>query len=280
MTTDRRPYRPTARPPGRQKSTGSGEGAGLERALSKLGYCSRSQAHYLIVFGRVQVNGAVCRLPEAPVDMNHDQIMVDGKPVQAAEKVYLLLNKPRGLITTSCDEKGRDTVFSCFKDWRGERVFPVGRLDKSSEGLLFFTNDTRWSDHITAPESHLEKTYHVQIDCLPSSDLFEKLVSGVPDTEDEGRVLRALKASLLRQGEKNAWLEIVLDEGRNRHIRRLFEAFEIEVLRLVRVAIGPIPLGELSKGSYRPFTSEELAQIKKALQTTRLTKAAHQNREE
>jgi pseudouridine synthase len=128
-----------------------------------------------------------------------------------------MLNKPRGLVTTTSDEKGRDTVFSCFEGHALPHLSPVGRLDKASEGLLLFTNDNAWANAITDPATHVPKTYHVQVSALADDSLLAKLRRSV---EDEGERLKLQTVSLLRQGEKNSWLEITLDEGRNRHIRR------------------------------------------------------------
>lgn len=235
---------------------------GLARALSKLGLCSRSQARTWIQAGRIRVNGGIVRDPERRVSLERDRIEADGRGVRAEARVYLMLNKPRGLVTTASDERGRATVFECLApsdgapDARGTlpRVFPVGRLDKASEGLLLFTNDTAWAAHITAPESRLEKTYHVRVDCVADETLARRLEHGV---DIAGEFLSAKRAAVLRQGEKNSWLEIILDEGRNRHIRRLLEALDIRVLRLVRVAIGPLQLGALAKGSFRLLTAAE-----------------------
>jgi 23S rRNA pseudouridine2605 synthase len=227
---------------------------GLARALSKLGYCSRSQAAKLIQNGRVRLNGTTSRNPETPVRLGADRIEVDKEAVKSEAKVYLILNKPRGTVTTASDEKGRDTVYSYLPSglpWVG----PVGRLDKASEGLLLLTNDSEWAARITAPETHLEKAYHVQVRGACEADLPDKMMKGVR-TKD-GEVLRAQKAEVLRRGERNAWLTIVLDEGKNRHIRRMLESEGIEVLRLVRVSIGPLPLGELANGSCRPLSSGE-----------------------
>ena len=226
---------------------------GLARALSKLGYCSRSQAFTLIRAGRVTLNGAVRRDPESPVSLERDHILVDGQALAASPAVYLMLNKPRGVVTTASDEKGRRTVYDCLPaglPW----LAPVGRLDKASEGLLLLTNDSEWAARITAPESHLDKTYHVQIGALTHASLLHAMEKGV--TVD-GERLRVKRVSIVRQGQRNTWLEIVLDEGKNRHIRRLLAALGIEVLRLVRVAIGPLVLGDLPKGSSRPLTSAE-----------------------
>jgi 23S rRNA pseudouridine2605 synthase len=186
--------------------------------------------------------------------MGVDQIEIEGAEVRAAKKVYLMMNKPRGLVTTAADEKGRETVYSLLpKDlsW----IAPVGRLDKASEGLLLFTNDSAWGARITDPASHLEKTYHVQIDCVADEGLIGRLKSGV--TVDEGELLGAKSVRILRSGEKTSWLEIVLDEGKNRQIRRMLEANGAEVLRLVRVAIGAVRLGSLAKGEHRGLTVKE-----------------------
>jgi|ERR1043166_257932 23S rRNA pseudouridine2605 synthase len=231
------------------------KGAGLARALSKLGFCSRSEAWKLIKAGCVRVNGAVQRDAERRVMPDRDRIEVDGKPLCAEKKIYLILNKPRGLVTTVSDERGRETVFECFKDAVLPRIFPVGRLDKASEGLLLFTNDSAWADVITNPASHLDKTYHVQIDRVADEKLIRELEHGV---RDSGELLKAKHVSLLRAGEKNSWLEIVLDEGKNRHIRRLLATLNIEVLRLVRVAIGPLLLGSLMKGEHRLLNPDEV----------------------
>ena len=229
---------------------------GLARALSKLGYCSRSQAGALIRAGRVTLNHITPRDPETPVRIEHDQIAVDGCAVKAAENIYLMMNKPRGLVTTASDEKGRDTVYSLLSE-REEPfpwIAPVGRLDKASEGLLLLTNDSEWAARISAPESHLPKTYHVQIDALATEELMRAVVSGV---KSEADFLRAVECRLLRTGEKNSWLEITLEEGKNRQIRRMLSALELEVLRLVRVSIGPLQLGTLAKGVSRHLSAGE-----------------------
>lgn len=238
---------------------------GLARALSKLGYCSRSQATEVVCAGRVRLNGSVRRNPETPVRLGLDRITVDGGAVAAQEKIYLVMNKPRGLVTSAFDEKGRETVYSLLEK-AGENlpwVAPVGRLDKASEGLLLLTNDSEWGARIAAPESHLEKTYHVQIGTTSGEKLAAVIVSGVR-TKD-GDFLRAVRARLLRAGEKNCWLEIALDEGKNRHIRRMLAALGVEVLRLVRVAIGPLQLGELAKGTYRRLGAEEKLALDRAM---------------
>jgi 23S rRNA pseudouridine2605 synthase len=238
---------------------------GLARALSKLGYCSRSQAAELIRAGRVRLNDRLRRDPETPVRLERDRIVVDDRAIQAERKIYLIMNKPRGLVTTACDEKGRETVYAVLEK-AGESlpwVAPVGRLDQASEGLLLLTNDSEWGARIAAPETHLEKTYHVQIASIEGESLAQALVSGV--RSEEGDILRAARARLLRSGEKNCWLEVVLDEGKNRQIRRMLVALGVDVLRLVRVAIGPLQLGKLAKGAYRPLTAEEKRNMDRAV---------------
>lgn len=235
---------------------------GLARALSKLGYCSRQQAVELIRQGEVRLNGAIPKNPETPVRLGTDRIEVQGLSLKPAEKIYLMLNKPRGIVTSASDEKGRDTVYSLLPSgltW----LAPVGRLDKASEGLLLFTNDSEWNARIADPVTHLEKTYHVQIAVVANSRLIESLERGV-ETE-RGEFLRCKRASLLRSGEKNSWLELSLDEGKNRHIRRMLDALGIEVLRLLRVSIGPLQLGDLPKGSHRPLSSAELSALNRAM---------------
>jgi 23S rRNA pseudouridine2605 synthase len=233
---------------------------GVARALSKLGYCSRSQASGLIRAGRVRLNGRPVRDPEKPVRLGKDAIEVDGKQVNPAGKVYLMLNKPRGLVTTARDDKGRKTIYSLLPDYtEKDWLAPVGRLDMASEGLLLLTNDSAWGARIASPEAHIEKTYHVQIGAVASQELVDRIHQGVR-TED-GDLLAVKRASILRLGKKNSWLEIVLDEGKNRHIRRMLLELDIEVLRLVRVAIGTVGLGDLPKGKSRPLTDEEKAAL-------------------
>lgn len=172
-----------------------------------------------------------------------------------------MMNKPRGIVTTAADEKGRDTVYALLPEGV-EWIAPVGRLDKASEGLLLLTNDSEWAARITAPETHVDKTYHVQVGVVASGEMLEKLRRGVEAGKDE--VMRAKRAGLIRAGEKNSWIELVLDEGRNRQIRRMFQGLGVEVLRLIRVSIGPLELGELAKGQSRRLTAKEVATVSRA----------------
>ena len=238
---------------------------GLARALSKLGYCSRSQAAELIAAGRVRLNGSVPRNPETPVRMEKDRIEVDGKPVAKAALRYFVLNKPRGIVTSANDEQGRKTVYTLLPPGT-PFVGPVGRLDKASEGLLLLTNDTEWAAKITAPESHLDKTYHVQVRSDSADDLIPRMLRGV---KSDGEDLRVNAARVLRHGRVHAWLEIVLHEGRNRHIRRMLEELGVEVRRLLRVKIGPLELGDLPKGASRQLTPREKSALDGALEKSR-----------
>ncbi|HET6806735.1 MAG TPA: pseudouridine synthase [Frateuria sp.] len=228
---------------------------GLARVLSKRGVCSRSQAEQWVRAGRVAVDGRVVRDPEHPTAPGQGGITVDGRPIGEAARVYVMVNKPRGLVVSAADERGRATIYDTLAAARLPWLGPVGRLDKASEGLLLLSNDTVWAAGITDPATHQEKTYHVQIDCVPDPVMLIRLGEGVVD---QGEHLAARKVALLRAGEKNAWLEIVLDEGRNRHIRRLLAAHGIGVLRLVRVAIGGLVLGDLPKGQWRHLTADEV----------------------
>jgi 23S rRNA pseudouridine2605 synthase len=241
---------------GRTRDTGTRHG--LARVLSKRGLCSRSDAERRIRDGRVQLDGRVVRDPEHPTDASSAVILMDGIETGAAMLRYLMLNKPRGLVTTLSDERGRDTVYRCFDGANLGWIAPVGRLDKASEGLLLFSNDTAWAARITDPWRGPGKRYHVQVDCIPDAALLAHIAQGI---DIDGEHLSAVDASLLRAGDKHAWLEIRLDEGRNRQIRRLLAAFDIGVLRLLRVAIGTLQLGELAKGEWRPLTAVEIESL-------------------
>jgi 23S rRNA pseudouridine2605 synthase len=236
----------------------------LPRALSKLGFCSRTQAEALIMEGRVRVDGRVVRNATARVDPGRARISVDGRPVVAERKVYLMLNKPRGLVTTRDDPQERATVYDCLEGIELPFVAPVGRLDKASEGLLLMTNDTRWAQRVLDPASNVEKVYHVQIDRMPDDAMLARLQAGMVL---DGERLVAKSASLLRAGARKAWLEIVLSEGRNRQIRRLLDAVDAEVLRLVRIDVGGVRLGDLPRGAVRHLTPAEKAMLDVPVQT-------------
>lgn len=227
-----------------------------------MGYCSRSAAQKLIEQGVVSLNGRVVTDPGAPFKAGKDVISVQGQPVRSAQKVYLMLNKPRGLVTTASDEQGRETIY-CLLPENRQWLAPVGRLDKTSEGLLFLTNDSAWASAVSSPETHLNKTYQVQLAARADDDLLRQLRAGV--TTSEGDLLKVKSAKIVRHGEKNSWVEIVLDEGKNRHIRRMCDALGIEVRRLVRIAIGPVKLGDLPKRAVRELSLHEKRAIDRCI---------------
>ncbi len=235
----------------------SGSRHGVARVLSKRGLCSRTQAADWVRSGRVRVNGRVIFDPEHPVSGEHDHIEVDGAGAHAAKRIYLMLNKPRGMVTTARDERGRDAVYRCFEGADLPWIAPVGRLDRASEGLLLFSNDPEWAARVSGP-ARIAKVYHVQVNCIPEAAQLACLQDGIED-QDEWLKTRAIR--LLRQGSRNAWLEIVLDEGRNRQIRRMLAVLDIGVLRLIRVAIGSIPLGDLGKGQWRYLNEREIKEL-------------------
>lgn len=233
---------------------------GLARVLSKRGFCSRAEAQRLILAGRVRVDGRVCRDPERRTAVDAVDIVIDEQTLadSSTSHRYLMLNKPRGLVTTRSDERGRTTVYDCLGDVDGGWLAPVGRLDQASEGLLLFSNDSVWAAAITGPKSRVSKTYHVQIDQVADETLLSRLRAGV---DDAGEHLTATAVALLRTGGRNSWLVITLDEGRNRQIRRMLASCGVAVLRLVRVAIGDLALGDLGKGQWRWLGQDEVVSL-------------------
>lgn len=231
---------------------------GLARVLSKRGVCSRTEASRWIRAGRVAVDGRIVVDPEWPITGDAGTISVDGRPLSATTRRYIALNKPRGLVTTVADDRDRDTVYRCLEDASLPWLAPVGRLDRASEGLLLFCNDPAWAARLTDPATGPDKTYHVQVDAIPDGAMLAAMVAGV---HVDGERLRAKSARLLRAGTRNAWLEVVLDEGRNRQIRRLCDASGLTVVRLIRVAIGDLALGDLAKGSWRELTAAEIDRL-------------------
>jgi len=192
------------------------------------------------------------------VTPERDVIEVDGARVARVERVYLMLNKPRGLVTTMDDPQGRATVYDCLRDASLPFVTPVGRLDKASEGLLLLTNDSRWSSRLLDPASHVDKVYHVQVRAADPAAVIDRVVAGVVEPSTAER-LEVKAIHLLRTGSRSgAWFEVVLDEGKNRQLRRIFTAIDVEVLRLVRVAFGRLVLGDLAKGAWRLLRPDEV----------------------
>ncbi|NTG32755.1 rRNA pseudouridine synthase [Agrobacterium rhizogenes] len=243
---------------GRQES--DGKRVTLPRALSKLGYCSRTQAEALIAAGRVAVDGREITDPTAWIDLDRARIAVDGEAISAEKKLYFMLNKPRGLVTTRDDPEGRPTVYDCLRDIDARHLAPVGRLDKASEGLLLFTNDTVLAQALLDPISHVGKIYHVQVNTIMEQEMLDRMERGITD---DGELLTATAARLLRSGDRNGWIEVELKEGRNRQIRRMLEELGVECLRLVRVAFGDITLGDLPKGAVRALTEAEVLGLRR-----------------
>ena len=244
---------------------------GVARVISKRGYCSRSQAEKLVREGHVILRGKPVRDPEAPAYEN-DEILVDGKPVTASDFVYFAMNKPRGIVTTASDEKGRKTVMDLFREEYAKmfpgkpmpHIAPVGRLDAASEGLLLFTNDTKWADVILsgAPAKskdlgstqHLQ-LYRVQVKDKPSAAELSQMEKGfnVPPRVfgEKEEFMHAERAVLHSDGEKNCWLEITLSEGKNREIRRMLAHLGYEVMRLMRIQFDKYTLDDLKPGEIR-----------------------------
>lgn len=262
-----KPKSPERPAPGRATATGTRR-IGVARMLSKLGIASRTVAARWVQAGRVAINGNIVRDPQTPVVKENDRIAVDGRLVCALAKRYVMLNKPRGVVTTARDEKGRATVYVCFKRDQDRRLAPVGRLDKASEGLLLFSNDSEWASRLLDPDTHLSRVYHVQIEGHVDNGRLDRMHKGV--RVKDGAMLKVNEARILRSGAKNCWLEITIYEGKNRQIRRVMEALGLKVLRLLRVAIGPLRLGTLDKGGSRMLSEHELRQIEAALAVNKL----------
>lgn len=233
----------------------SGGAAALCRLINRAGHCSRSAAEALVRAGRVTVDGRCERDPEARVAATA-RILIDGDALVPVAPRTIALNKPRGLVVSAADERGRDTVYRLLEGAGLPHLGPVGRLDQASEGLLLLSNDTALAARLTDPARHVPKRYHVQIDRIADPALLEALCRG---REVDGEWLAVAAARLLRAGGRNCWLELTLSEGRNRHLRRLLGAWGIEVLRLVRVAIGGLTLGDLPKGQWRELGPVDLA---------------------
>ncbi len=230
----------------------------LQKLIASAGLCSRRQAELWISEGRVCVNGKMASLGES-ADLAEDLIEVDGAALRAAPKLrYLLLHKPRGYVTTLSDEKGRPCISDLLKDL-DERVFPVGRLDYDSEGLLLCTNDGELANRLMHPSHEIPKTYLVWVSAYQEGG--EELLSR--SIILDGRPIAPPTVRLCEHSENSARFEITIHEGRNRQIRRMCEAAGMKVTRLLRIAEGPIRLGRLPRGSYRDLTAAELSALKK-----------------
>ncbi len=226
----------------------------LQKFLSEAGVASRRKSEELIRDGKVKVNGAVAQIGDS-VDPKRDTVLVRGKRVRTENNLrYILLNKPRGYVTTTDDELGRKCVLELTKDIK-ERIYPVGRLDRVSEGALIMTNDGEFANAMMHPSRHVPKTYRVTVRPVITAEQVDILATGV---ELDGRMTAPAEVQVISKDENRAVLEIVLYEGRNRQIRRMCEALGLEVARLKRVAVGSIKLGMLPTGQWRDLTEAEV----------------------
>lgn len=226
----------------------------LDRVISQAGLGSRTEARSWIGAGRVAVDGKKIQTPDAWVDPEHQLVTVDGRPLRAARKIYLLLYKPKGYVTTYKDPDGRPTVYELLKNVP-EKVFSAGRLDLDSSGLLIFTNDGEFADRITSPESHVPKTYLVKASIPLSDEQLDKLRQGVVLADGP---TRAAEVKRIRDSGRYTFFEITITEGRNRQVRRMVEALGAKVLKLVRTGIGSIRIGDLQIGTYRALSDREV----------------------
>jgi len=230
----------------------------LERVLSKAGVGSRTEARAWIADGRVKVNGKVTRDPDQWIDIARDRVRFDNQPLEARERIYVLLYKPTGYLTTYKDPQGRPTVYDLIEDV-GTFVSPVGRLDLDTSGLLLLTNDNQFAERVTNPASHVPKTYLVKSSVLLTDEQLQHLRDGIELSDGP---TRPAVVKRLRDSAKYTHFEITLTEGRNRQVRRMVEALEAKVLKLVRVRIGTIAIGSLQIGKWRPLTPTEVETLK------------------
>jgi 23S rRNA pseudouridine2605 synthase len=239
----------------------------LDRAISKAGLGSRTEARSWIGEGRISVNGKVIQTPDHWVDLQRDKIVFDGKPIRDREKIYWLLYKPKGYLTTYKDPEGRPSVYDLIPD-REAWVFPVGRLDLETSGLLILTNDTVLAERLTNPDFKVPKTYLVKCASLLSEEQLERLRRGVELSDGP---TRPAVVERIRDSAKHTFLEITISEGRNRQVRRMIEASDSKVLKLVRTAIGPLRIGDLMIGKYRELTGPELVSLGERSQHSKLS---------
>ncbi len=237
----------------------------LDRALSRAGVCSRNDARAWIAAGRVRINGAPAVDPDQWVDIKRDTLSVDGRQIDAKARVYLALNKPKGVLTSHGDPSGRRTVYDLLgglEPW----VVPVGRLDRDTSGLLLLTNDTDWAEHIASPERHVAKTYRAQVAPRLDEDALERLRTGVE--LDDGPT-RPAKVVRVRDAGATTILELTISEGRNRQVRRMLREVGGKVRELKRISIGALELGDLVSGKWRRLTADEVRQFQRGAQGRR-----------
>lgn len=229
----------------------------LDRAISKAGLGSRTQARSWIHAGRVEVNGRVIENPDHWIDFERDRILFDGKPLLSKEREYILLYKPTGYITTFKDPENRPTVYDLISDV-DSFVSPVGRLDLDTSGLLILTNDTQFAERLTNPDHKVPKTYLVKCADILTGDALDQLRHGVELSDGP---TRPAEVKRIRDSGKHSHIELRITEGRNRQVRRMIEAAGSKVLKLVRTAIGPIQIGDLKIGQWRPLDPSEIAAL-------------------
>ena len=233
----------------------------LDRVLSRFGLASRKVSREAILAGRMKVNGRTVRDPDIWISPESDKFLLDGQRLKPARKRYLLFYKHKGVITSHGDPAGRDTLYKYLGD-ENKWVAPVGRLDKDTSGLLLLTNDTKFADFITSPESGIPKTYMVKTNSLLTDEVIAQLKAGVEMKRGD----RAHPLSVERREDrgKYTWLDVVLTEGKNREVRRMVEALGFTVLKLVRTHIGPLTLEGLQVGKWRELTAGEVADLRRA----------------
>lgn len=232
----------------------------LHKFLSRAGVASRRKSEELIAAGRVKVNGETVSLPGSKIDPERDRVEVDGRPVAPVkEHVYWLLNKPAGYVSTVRDPQGRPTVVDLVKP--SSRLYPVGRLDQDSEGLLLLTDDGELTQRLTHPRYEHEKEYHVLVTGRPAQSALQRLRAGV---QLEDGLTSAADVIVLRSEADGTWLRFVIHEGRKRQLRRMCDAVGHPARRIIRVRMGPLSLGDLAAGQYRPLTAQEQTRLRQA----------------
>jgi pseudouridine synthase len=236
----------------------AGELKTLDRVISKAGLGSRTDARKWIAAGAVSVNGKVIRTPDHWVDLQRDRVRLNGKPLRPLKRIYLLLYKPKGYITSYKDPQGRPTVYDLLKDVH-QWIAPVGRLDQDTSGLLILTNDNDFADFLTDPEHHVPKTYLVKTSSRLDENALQRLREGI---ELDDGATRPATVALLRESASASFLEITITEGRNRQVRRMIEAVGSRVRKLARTGIGPVQIGALEIGKWRELTPAELRSLR------------------
>ena len=239
----------------------------LQKFLSESGIASRRKSEELISLGKVKVNGRIANIGDK-IDPARDKVTVRGKAVLPTEKVYIMLHKPRGFVTTMSDEMDRKCVAELVKD-APQKVFPVGRLDRNSEGLLIMTNDGEFSNKLTHPSSHVNKTYRVTVNGAVNNDQIDKMASGI-DIDGDGRLTLPCDVFVIERKVDRTVLNFIIHEGRNRQIRKMCEKVGLTVIRLKRTEIAGVKLGMLGQGKWRNLNEKELKRLNNISQSKKL----------